>query len=116
MQPWPMAGADSCPRLPMPRAVDEMAMGGLQTMDPNKPPTRDIEMQEFPRLVYKYPTAKFRTERKLDSLNQVVEVKVANEHTHLMVENSKELDKAVKAGWQLKPYIPADPDGPEAEN
>lgn len=97
----------------MPQVVDEEKMKGLQTMDPNKPPTKEIEHAEFPRVVYKHPTEKFHMQKQKTDLGEIVMAKVATEHTYITVQNKTELEKAIKSGYQLKPYIPADPDAAE---
>ncbi len=83
------------------------------SLDPHHPPTKVIPHLEFPKVVYKHPLEPFRTIEHRNARHELVEEEVvATEHLTMKVENKAELEKALKAGWVLEPYIPQTPPDP----
>lgn len=80
----------------MPFAIDEEALrgdpdkgvSGLQQLDMNNPPKKQIPHQPFPKMVYLHPKDKTKA------------------HRTKIVQDSDELDAAKEVGWQEKPHIP----------
>lgn len=110
----------------MPFAIDEAKMQGkpepgqdsqvLVSLDPHKPPTKVIPHMDFPRIVYKHPVEPFRVIEHRNARHELVEEEIVpTEHLTMRVENKVELDKALKAGWVVEPFVaPALPDPNDA--
>lgn len=97
----------------MPFTVDEDRMQNktgenpILSLDPHKPPVKEIPHMEFPKVVYKHPKEPFMTIEHRNARHELVEEEVVpTEHLTLKVENKAELEKALKQGWVLKPFIP----------
>jgi len=109
-----------------PFTIDEEKMQGkakpgedstiLVSLDPHKPPVISIPHMDFPRVVYKHPLEPFRTIEHRNARHELVEEEiVASEHLTRSVADQKELEKALKEGWTLKPYIPPTLPDPNAD-
>lgn len=74
----------------MPFALDQEALDSpnMKVLDINKPPTKSIAHQEFPKMVYLHPKDK------------------TQEHRTRVVEDKDELEAAQKVGWKASPHIP----------
>ena len=81
-----------------------------QILDIGKPPMKTVPDEFWPKLVYKYPKTPFRKAMVPVGGGRSEEQTIANEHTYKKVADKKELEAALKAGWQEKPYLPKDPD------
>lgn len=76
--------------------------GGVNVFDPNRPPHIPYKHQEFPKVLYNH-------EESRPSRDKIV-VQHGGEHLHhipakyvtLVVNNEKELNKALKDGWKEK--------------
>lgn len=115
-----------------PEAAARLAGRGvtpLVTLDPTKPPVKQIPHMDFPVIVYKHPKEPFRKVEHRNQMREIVQVEmVANEHLTRKVACLDHLDKlpsvndnftvtpckncaaalkqATSDGWELKPYIP----------
>jgi hypothetical protein len=96
----------------MPFAIDEEkfnakpGQGGLTSLDPATPPTKQIPHLEYPRVVYKHPREPFRMIEHRNTLHEVVDVeKVPSEHLTQLVNTPEELEKALADGWVKEAYI-----------
>lgn len=107
----------------MPFAIDEDKMQHdltklkpgqtpLVSLDPAKPPLKTIPHMEFPMVVYKHPKEPFKKIEHRNAHHELVEVEtVAAEHLTKIVNDKRELEAAIKEGWQRKPFIaPPNPD------
>lgn len=90
----------------MPKTVDEEAIAKATSMDLSKPPVKEIPHNEFPRMVYKHPKSPTRTVREVVA-GQWTEYVVLTEHAVKVVGDQKELDRAIKDGFVVKPYVVA---------
>lgn len=74
----------------MPFAIDQEALDSpsLKILDINKPPTRNVPHQEYPKMVYLHPKEKTK------------------EHRTKIVKDAEELEDAEAKGWKAKPHIP----------
>jgi hypothetical protein len=69
-------------------------------------PLRDIPHMEFPRVIYLHPKRPYkRMYLPVDGHGNKEWVWIANEPTSKKVANDEELKKALKQGFELKPYI-----------
>lgn len=106
----------------MPYTIDEEKFRKQTSFDvsapPNSPtgiPVKQIAVEEFPRVVYKHPKEPFKTIIHRNAKHEVVDEEIVpSEHLTMKVENKKELDAALKSGWELKPFVPAPPPSPDA--
>ena len=107
----------------MPFTIDEERMRKQASFDvsaaPNSPtgiPIKQIPHQEFPRVIYKHPTQPFRKIEHRNTQHEVVDVEtVPAEHLTKVVNDEKELKRAIAEGWVLKSYIPQAAPDPNAE-
>ena len=111
----------------MPFAIDEDRMitdptkrkpgiEPLASLDPAKPPVKQIPHMEFPRVVYKHPAEPFKKIEHRNAHHEVVDVEtVPAEHLTRVVADEKELKRAIAEGWVTKPYVPQAPPDPNAE-
>jgi len=79
----------------MPFALDQEALDSpnMTVLDINKPPSKSIAHQEYPKMVYLHPKDK------------------TQEHRTRIVADSEELELATSKGWRIKPHVPeAKPD------
>ncbi len=74
----------------MPFEVDQEALESpnMKVLDINKPPTKSIAYQPYPKMVYLHPKDK------------------TQEHRAKTVHTPEELDAAQKQGWKTTPHIP----------
>jgi hypothetical protein len=81
----------------MPFAIDQEALESpnMKVLDINKPPTKNIPHQAFPKAVYLHPKDKTQA------------------HRAKVVESQIELEDAQKQGWRTNPHIPVA--APDAE-
>lgn len=106
----------------MPYAVDEEKLDSKKRYDvsapPNSPsglPMKQIPLMEFPRVVYKHPTEPWRKIEHRNAQHEIVQIEtLPAEHIARMVHDEKELNRAVKEGWQKEPYVPKAPEDPNA--
>jgi hypothetical protein len=96
----------------MPFAVDDEAMKGapgknpIISMDPAKPPVRQIPHMEWPRVIYLHPKEAFKVVVHRNTRHEIVEEEhIPSEHLSKLVHNPKELADAIKDGWVKEPYI-----------
>lgn len=100
-----------------PFTIDEAKMQGktkpgedstiLVSLDPHKPPVVPIPHMDFPRVVYQHPLEPFKTIEHRNARHELVDEEiVVAEHLTRIVADKKELEKAIKEGWVLEPYIP----------
>lgn len=96
----------------MPHAIDQEAFSKRHTFDVSQPdgtptglPVKQIPHMEYPRVVYKHPTEPFK---KIEHRNRAYEIvgieTIPAEHLSMIVNNEKELAKALKDGWMKEPY------------
>lgn len=105
----------------MPWTVDEDKIKqepgkpSLASMDPAKPPLKEIPFLDFPRVLYKHPKEPTRKIIHRNAKHEVVEEEIVlTEHLTMSVQNEEELAKAIKQGWVKKPYVPKAEDNPDA--
>ena len=107
----------------MPFAIDEDQMKGneekqinkILSMDPAKPPVKQIPFMEYPRVVYKHPTQPYRVVEHRNTQHEVVQIEhIPSEHLTRVVADKKELEAALKDGWVKEPYIAKPPEDPNA--
>ena len=106
----------------MPFAVDEAKLDSKKRYDvsapPNSPaglPMKQIPHMEYPRVVYKHPAEPWKKIEHRNAQHEVVDVEtIPAEHLTLMVNDEKELAKAMKAGWKKEPYVPVPQVDPNA--
>lgn len=105
----------------MPFAVDDEAMtdrpgkAAIVSMDPAKPPVKQIPHAEYPRVVYRHPKEPFKVIVHRNTQHEIVEEeRVPSEHLSKVVNDAKELAVALKDGWVKEPYIPQAPPDPNA--
>jgi len=106
----------------MPHTIDIERMKKQTTFDVSAPqgtptgiPVIQIPHLEFPRVVYKHPVEPYRTIVHRNNKFEVVgEEVVPTEHISLIVADKEALDKALKDGYKLKPYVPQAPPDPDA--
>lgn len=106
----------------MPQTIDIEKFKTQMTFDVSAPqgsptgiPVKQIPYMEYPRVVYKHPLEPFRTILHRNTKQEVVrEEIVATEHIALKVEDEAGLKKAMKEGYELKPYVPQAPPDPDA--
>lgn len=74
----------------MPFAIDQEALESpsMKVLDINKPPSKNIAHQPYPKMVYLHPKDKTK------------------EHRTKIVHTPEELDAAEKQGYKAKPHIP----------
>lgn len=74
----------------MPYALDQEALDSpnMKVLDINKPPTKQIPHQPFPKMVYLHPKDKTK------------------EHRGRVVQNQVELEAAQKQGWRIDAHVP----------
>ena len=103
----------------MPFTVDEEKLISkpgatvVTSLDPAKPPVREIPHMEFPRVVYKHPREPFRKIIHRNNKHEIVEEEIVpSEHMAMIVKDKDEFDKATREGWVKKPYIPKPPEDP----
>jgi hypothetical protein len=105
-----------------PFAIDESRMqsapgSGMQlvSLDPSKPPVKQIPHMEFPRVVYKHPKEPFKIVVHRNQNHEIVEEeRIPAEHLTKTVNDAKELAAALKDGWVKEPYLPQAPEDPNA--
>lgn len=100
----------------MQKTIDFERLALQKLVELDKLPTKDIGFQKFPCAVYLHPRKPFRTERQLNELREVVEVKVATEHKMLTVDDQESMERELKRGYQLKAYVPAALDAPVSDD
>ena len=104
----------------MPFAIDEARMQPgsserIVTLDPAKPPVKNIPHMEYPKCVYMHPQEPFTVIEHRNTRHEVVEEEIVpTEHLSKTVANADELAQALADGWQEKPYIPKAPADPKA--
>ena len=88
----------------MPQAIDEEALKDLKILDVAKPPMKEIPFSHLPTTVYDHKRS--RPGKILVRVNQMngeeIETHVAPKIVSKIVNDQKELDAALKAGWQKK--------------
>ena len=102
----------------MPFTVDVEAMTdkpgkpSIVSMDPAKPPVKQIPHMAFPKVVYMHPKEPFRVVIHRNTQHEIVhEEHIPSENLTRAVSDEKELAKALKEGWVKEPYVtPAEPD------
>lgn len=74
----------------MPFQIDQEALDSpnLKILDINKPPTKNIAYEPFPKMVYLHPKDKTK------------------EHRTKVVHSPAELESAEKQGYKTNPHIP----------
>lgn len=74
----------------MPFQIDQEALDSpsLKILDINKPPTKNMAHQEYPKMVYLHPKDKTK------------------EHRLKTVSNPEELEAAAQQGWKTSQHIP----------
>jgi hypothetical protein len=84
----------------------------LVAMDLAKPPVKQIPHLEFPRVVYMHPKERYRKIEHRNALHELVDIEmVPAEHIARVVADKRELEQALKDGWQKEPFVfQADPD------
>lgn len=77
----------------MPFQIDQEALDSpsLKILDINKPPTKNMAHQEFPKMVYLHPKDKTK------------------EHRIKIVDGTHDLDHAQKQGYKTTPHVPEAP-------
>lgn len=96
----------------MPFEIDEAKMkqgsaDQILSLDPAKPPTRFIPHAEYPRVVYKHPREPFTVIEHRNAKHELVEEEtVPAEHISKLVNDAKDLEKALAEGWVKEPYLP----------
>lgn len=98
----------------MPYTIDEEKFRKQTSFDVSQPhntatgiPVKQIPYLEFPRVVYKHPKEPFRTIEHRNAQHEIVQTEmVLAEHLTMLVNDQKELDRALKQGWVKEPYIP----------
>lgn len=76
---------------------------------------KQIPHMEYPRVVYKHPAEPWKKIEHRNAQHEVVDVEtIPAEHLTLMVNDEKELAKAMKAGWKKEPYVPVPQVDPNA--
>lgn len=104
----------------MPFAIDEAKMNPgsserIVTLDPAKPPVKNIPHLEFPKCVYMHPVDPFFTVEHRNARHELVDEEVVpTEHLSKTVANADELTQALAEGWREKAYIPKAPTDPKA--
>jgi len=105
----------------LPRAIDENKMNPtsgevILSLDMAKPPTKEIPIAEFPRVVYKHPKEPYVLVEHRNNMHAVVHTEmVPAEHKTRLVQNKSELAEAMKDGWVKEPYIPKAAPEPTAD-
>lgn len=72
----------------MPQEIDEEKLAAATTLDMSKPPVRQIEKREFPKMVFLHPKDK------------------SKEHRTRIVQDDVELQQALKEGWRRSGHVP----------
>lgn len=74
----------------MPYALDQEALDSpnLKILDINKPPTKNIPFEAYPKMVFLHPKDKTKEQRTK------------------IVATPEQLETAERQGWKLKPHIP----------
>jgi hypothetical protein len=109
-----------------PFTIDEAKMQGkpepgqdsevLVSLDPHKPPVKAIPHMDFPRVVYKHPREPFKTIEHRNARHELVEEEVIpTEHLTMRVDDKRALEKALKEGWVMEPYIQETPPDKNAD-
>jgi hypothetical protein len=95
------------------RTIDDNKMSSksgaelIVSLDMAKPPTREIEFLEFPRVIYKHPKEPFVKIEHRNNMKELVFTElVPAEHLTRIVNSKAELEKAMKDGWVKDPYVP----------
>ena len=110
----------------MPYTVDEEKMNPapprpgepakkLLSLDPAHPPVKPIPHMEFPRVVYTWPKEPFKLIEHRNANHELVQTeRVPAEHLTRLVNDEKELKKAMAEGWVKEPYVAPPPPDPNA--
>ena len=105
----------------MPFTVDVEAMTdrpgkpAIVSMDPAKPPVKQIPHMEYPRVVYLHPKEPYKIIIHRNTQHEIVEEeRIPSEHLTRVVNDAKELAQALKDGWVKEPYISQPPPDPNA--
>lgn len=82
----------------------------LMSLDMAKPPTKEIDYFEFPRVVYKHPKEPHMKVEHRNNMHEVVRTElVPTEHITRLVQDKHELKKAQEDGWVKESYVPQAP-------